>query len=150
MGEGRKLSGKCLRICDPFTRVPGKIRLLETSRQEVPEQKSTVDLKKTLINNQKKGGKMGSNRFNGPFRQSLLKLYSQCPRKFKLLKVDGIEVPEEKAGPLMRGSLVHKILNDFHREGSVDLARYDIPEDISKDVCELVEAYVQHLSLIHI
>ena len=35
---------------------------------------------------------MPNHRYQGPYRQSLLKLYSECPRKFKLLNVDGVEV----------------------------------------------------------
>jgi len=93
-----------------------------------------------------------NHRFNGPYRQSLLKLYSQCPRRFRLIEVDGVEVHKEKSTPLLIGSYVHKILNDFHHEKKVDLQSYDIPPEILQEVSELVEAYVQHntgLDIVH-
>jgi len=93
-----------------------------------------------------------NHRFNGPYRQSLLKLYSQCPRKFRLIEVDGVEVHEEKSAPLLIGSHVHRIINDFHKTGSVDIRNGDVPEEIAPEVYELVEAYIRHnsgLEVIH-
>ena len=87
---------------------------------------------------------MSNHRFSGPYRQSLLKLYSQCPRKFKLLEVDGVEVEVEKSGPLLIGSLVHEILNNFHKTGSVDIKEGDVPEEVASEVFELTEEYIRN------
>ncbi len=87
---------------------------------------------------------MSNNRFTGPYRQSLLKLYSQCPRKFRLLEVDKVEVESEKSNPLIIGSLVHELLDDFHRVGRVRWEDHDIPTDVENVVVELVSAYIKH------
>ena len=83
---------------------------------------------------------MSNHKFSGPYRQSLLKLYSQCPRKFKLLEVDGVEVEEEeKSGPLLIGSLVHQYCNYFHKTGTVNIREGDVPEEVASEVYELTE-----------
>lgn len=89
---------------------------------------------------------MANGKFNGPFRQSLLKLYSMCPRKFKLLEVDGIEVEVEKSDALLKGTYVHEVINDFHKKRKVNLRNYNIPEEIRDEVAELVDVYIQHNS----
>ena len=95
---------------------------------------------------------MGNHRFNGPFRQSLLKTYSECPRKFRLLEVDKVSVEREKSVPLLIGSWVHTLAHQFHSEGKVDWEKHDIPPEILPEVKDLVNAYLsqnQGLEILH-
>ena len=84
------------------------------------------------------------NRFSGPYRQSLLKLYSECPRKFKLLNVDGIEAEKEKSAPLIIGGKVHRLIDVFHRRLPIDWKRGDVPFHAWEQVKDLVNAYTRH------
>ena len=95
---------------------------------------------------------MTNGRFSGPFRQSLLKTYSECPRKFRLLEVDKVKVEAEKSVPLMIGSWVHKLAHQFHSRGEVDWLDHDIPSEILPEVSDLVNAYTKHnqgLEILH-
>jgi len=95
---------------------------------------------------------VSNHRFSGPFRQSLLKLYSQCPRKFKLLNVDGIEVEEAKSVPLIIGANVHRLIHSFHKREPIDWRRGEIPYPVWEEVMELVNAYTNNnrgLEVIH-
>jgi len=87
---------------------------------------------------------MPNNRFKGPYRQSLLKTYSECPRKFRLLEVDRIPVEKEQTVPLVIGSWVHKLVSRFHAEGKVDWEKHEIPAEVLPDVIDLVNAYMGH------
>jgi len=87
---------------------------------------------------------MSNNRFNGPYRQSLLKLYSECPRKFKLLNVDGVEVEEAKSVPLVVGANVHRLINLFHKREQIDWQRGEIPYPVWEQVMELVNVYTNN------
>jgi len=87
---------------------------------------------------------VSNNRYRGPYRQSLLKLYSECPRKFRLLNVDGIEVEKEKTAPLIIGSNVHKLIHTFHKRESIDWRRGEIPYPVWEQVMELVNIYSNH------
>jgi hypothetical protein len=84
------------------------------------------------------------NRFSGPYRQSLLKLYSECPRKFKLLNVDGIDAEKEKSVPLIVGSNVHRLIDLFHLRQPIDWHRSDIPFHAWEQIKELVNVYTKH------
>lgn len=84
------------------------------------------------------------NRFSGPYRQSLLKLYSECPRKFKLLNVDGIEAEKEESVPLIVGSNVHRLVDLFHKRQPIDWKRGEIPYHAWEQVKELVNVYTSN------
>jgi len=95
---------------------------------------------------------MSAQRFKGPYRQSLLKLYSECPRKFKLLNVDGVEVEESKSVPLTVGQNVHRLINLFHKREQIDWSRGEIPYPVWEQVMELVNTYTNNnraLDVIH-
>ena len=87
---------------------------------------------------------MVNNRFKGPYRQSSLKTYSECPRKFRLLEIDRVPVEKEESMPLLIGSWVHKMANEFHARGKVDWDNRDIPAEVLRDVVDLVSTYISH------
>lgn len=87
---------------------------------------------------------MPNHRYHGPYRQSLLKLYSECPRKFRLKNVDGVEVEEEKSVPLVIGSNVHQLIHTFHMREPIDWRRGETPYPVWEQVMELVNIYTQH------
>ena len=87
---------------------------------------------------------MPNHRYQGPYRQSLLKLYSECPRKFKALNVDCVEVKEAKSAPLMIGANVHRLIHSFHQREPIDWRRGEVPYPAWEQVMEMVNAYTNN------
>jgi len=77
-------------------------------------------------------------RFNGPYRQSLLKAYSECPRKFRLLNIDGVYVPERPSAKRDLGTDVHKHCHLYHQGEDINAGSMD------PDAYELVAAYIKN------
>jgi len=92
----------------------------------------------------------------GPYSYSRIKTYRECPRKFKLVYIDGLkEDKTQNITPMLEGSLFHKFAEVFDRariQGavlSVDLAmkaallamEETVPIESIKEVEIMAEAY---------